>query len=496
MNRFFILFLTMILSQSGLFAQNDTRPNILFVLTDDQAPWAFSFTGDPNASTPNMDRLASEGAYLRNAFITTPVCSPSRASFMTSRYASEYGIVDFIPNPGHRLFEPDYNPGLDPASVTFAEVLQDAGYATGLVGKWHLGDWTLTKERKYHPTNHGFDYFMGLPGGGTTPDNPELELNGKIKKFEGLTTDILTDYAIQFIKNNAAHPFLLCLCTRAPHGSWLPVAESDWEPFDKMDPVIPNPGYPDLDIPRVKKEMREYLASTKGVDRNLGRILIVLDELGLSDNTIIIFFSDHGYNMGHNGIKHKGNGIWMTKTPHPDTENINGKYRPNMYDNSIKVPAFVYWPGKIKAGTVIDQTITSLDLYPTIVEMAEADLPADYIVRGRSFLPLLTQNSVPEDWENDYYGEYSMVNYCKAFMRCYRSSGWKLVLDFMNPERNELYHIALDPEENINLINSEDEEAREIISIFSKKILEHMKLIQDPLLDQVTVNKFYYKTKL
>ncbi len=130
------------------------KPNILFILTDDQAPWAMGASGDPNASTPNIDRLAHEGAYLKNVFITTPVCSPSRASIMTSRYASEYGILDFIPNPEHRLYDPDYNPGLDPESITFAEVLQGAGYRTGLVGKWHLGEWIKTGEKKYQTSNH------------------------------------------------------------------------------------------------------------------------------------------------------------------------------------------------------------------------------------------------------------------------------------------------------------------------------------------------------
>ena len=154
-----------LMAQVHTITAQDQKPNILFILTDDQAPWALGVSGDPNASTPNMDRLAHEGVYLRNAFITTPVCSPSRASIMTSRYASEYDILDFIPMPGHRLYDEFYNPGLDPASITFAEVLQKAGYITGLVGKWHLGDWTLTEDKKYHPTNHGFDYFMHVVRG-------------------------------------------------------------------------------------------------------------------------------------------------------------------------------------------------------------------------------------------------------------------------------------------------------------------------------------------
>ena len=476
------------------FGGNGDKPNILFILTDDQAPWALGASGDPNAKTPIMDKLAEQGAFLKNAFITTPVCSPSRASIMTSRYASEYDILDFIPHPEHRLFDPTYNPGLNTESITFAEVLQQAGYKTALIGKWHLGDWTLSGDKKYHPTNHGFDYFMGLTGGGTSPDDPELEINGEVKQFKGLTTDILTDHAMKFIKNNASRPFLLCFNTRAPHSRWLPVADEDWALFDKMDPVLPNPNYPDLDKEKAKKKMREYLASTHGVDRNIGRITELLEELGLNENTVIIFFSDHGYNMGHNGIEHKGNGVWITKTVPEGTENIAGRYRPNLYDNSLKVPAFVYWPRVIAPGTVIENTISSLDLYPTIVEIAGADLPKpnEHIVRGRSIVPLLKGENT-DNWNNDFYSEYSMINYCTAFMRSYRTPEWKLVRDFMNPERDELYHIALDPEENINLINDSSDKVKKIIDSLHQKIIDQMKTINDPLLKEVHVNKYYYK---
>lgn len=457
------------------------RPNILFIFTDDQASWAVSASGDPNAHTPNMDRLVREGAYLKNAFVTTPVCSPSRASLMTSQYASEYDILDFIPQPGHRLYDPEADIGLAPESITFAEVLQQAGYATGLVGKWHLGDWTETEDKKYHPTNHGFDYFMGLTGGGTTPDNPPLEEDGVVREFKGLTTNILTDHAIEFIKKNAGHSFLLSLHFRAPHARWLPVAEEDWAPYENMDPILPNPGYPDLDVEKAKRKMREYLASTSGVDRSIGRLMSLLEELDIADNTIVIFTSDHGYNMGHNGIEHKGNGIWITKSLPAPTENIASKYRPNLYDNSLRVPAVVRWPGVIQPGTVIERTTTNLDWYPTIVEMAGAELPEDKIIRGRSLVPLLKGEEV-EEWNNDFFAEYSMINYCRAYMRCYRTPEWKLVRDFLNPERDELYNIARDPEENINLIHDCSDETKAVIKQLDAKLTASMKEIHDPVL--------------
>jgi uncharacterized sulfatase len=216
----------------------------------------------------------------------------------------------------------------------------------------------------------------------------------------------------------------------------------------------------------------------------------LLDELGLSERTVIIFFSDYGYNMGHNGIKHKGNGIWVTKHIHDDTENFFGKYRPNLYDNSLKVPAIVCWPGVINPGTVIHHTISSLDIYPTILDLAGAEIPVDHEVRGRSFLPML-RGEETEEWNDVYYGEYSMIKNCRAFMRCYRTPGWKLVLGFLNPESDELYHIAYDPQENINLMHDHREEIQKIVDNLHRKILQKMEEINDPLLKEVTIDKYF-----
>lgn len=484
--RFLLLFLYVSLGiASQIATADDSRPNIIFVYTDDQASWALGASGNTQAYTPNMDRLVREGAYLVNSLVTTPVCSPARASLMTSRYASEYGILDFIPHPGHRLYDPGKIVGLDGRSVTFAEVLRDAGYVTGLVGKWHLGDWTEASSKEFHPTNHGFDYFMGLTGGGTTPDNPILEKDGEVRIFKGLTTDILTDHAIDFVEANADAPFLLCLHYRAPHSRWLPVADADWEPYRELDPAIPNPDYPDLNVKRVKQRMREYLASVSGVDRNLGRLLATLETLRLEKRTIVIFTSDHGYNMGHNGIEHKGNGIWITNRLPPATENIASKYRPNLFDNSLKVPAIVKWPGVVAPGTVIEQTTSNLDWYPTIVAMARADLPKDHRIRGRDLGPLLKGEAV-EDWNDDFYAQYSMINYCRAYMRCYRTPQWKLVRDFLNPDRHEFYDLENDPAESTNRIQDSSRQMRRVIDRLDQKILDQMRANNDPLLKEVT----------
>ena len=367
----------------------ESRPNILFIFTDDQAPWALGLSGHPHASTPHLDSLFRSGAYLKNAFTVTPVCSPSRVSLITSRYGTEMGITDWL-NPRR---EPKR--GMKPGTLTWPKLLQKAGYRTGLVGKWHLG---LTDAM--HPTQFGYGYFMGFRGGGTTPANPTLEKDGKTRKFKGLTADILTDHALEFLKEKSEKPFCLSLHFRAPHARWLPVAPEDWKPFEKLDPTIPNPDYPKLNIPRVKRMTREYLASVKTVDRNVGRVMKLLKDRKLEKSTIVIFSSDHGYNMGHNGIWHKENGHWVLTQPPPATKNIPKGQRPNLYDHSIRIPTAIHWPGVIKPGTVITETMSNLDWFPTLCSMAKVEIPKDATIRGHDFVPILRREKVA--WDNDF----------------------------------------------------------------------------------------------
>lgn len=449
-------------------AQN--RPNILFIYTDDQAPWAVGAAGHPYARTPNMDRLFAEGATLRNAFTTTPVCSPSRASLMASRYGTELGVTEWL----HPTAEADL--GLDPATVTWPELLQSAGYATGLVGKWHLGLPDI-----YHPTRTGYDYFMGFRGGGNSPEDPSLEEDGVTRTFSGYTPDILTDHALEFIEANRDRPFLMSLHFRAPHTAWQPVEPGIWLRFRNLDPDVPNPDYPNLDIPRVKRMTREYLASIASVDVNIGRLLDRLDALQLTHRTVVIFTSDHGYNMGHNGIWHKGNGHWVLTQNPPATPNIPSGQRPNMYDNSIRVPAAIRWPGVVRPGLVVEESLTNLDWFPTLLAIAGVEIPEGLLVRGRNFLPLLFGRKI-EGWDNDVYAEYSTHHQSHTHMRMYRTPKWKLIRDFLNPWRDELYNLEEDPEEHFNLIDSDDPEVRSVIDELHGKIVAKMEEINDPIL--------------
>ena len=449
------------------------RPNLLFLLTDDQAPWATGVT-DPlgNAQTPHMDRLMSLGARLTHCYTPTPVCSPSRTVLMTSRYGTEFGITDWI----HPRREPDL--GVPADVVMWPELLQAAGYRTALIGKWHLG---TTDE--FHPTQNGFDVFMGHREGGWSPVNPTLEKDGRQKLLKGLTTDLLADEVIRFIEQNQEgdRPFLVCWHTRAPHTSWLPVRPEDQAPYpETFVPRIPNADDPNLDVERVVRFTREYLSSVRGVDRNLGRVMRKLDQLGLTDDTVIVFAADHGYSMGHNGIWHKGNGHWIVKDPPEATPNIPEGQRPNMFDNSIFVPAAIVWPGVIAPGKLVENSISFLDFFPTILAMTGVDLPPNLNVRGRNFLPLLVGDSVP-GWDDSIYGEYSTHHQSQTHMRMWRTRDWKLVRDFRDPERDEFYDLKKDPGETNNLIASKDPVVKKTIARFHDRIISRMRTLNDPV---------------
>jgi choline-sulfatase len=449
------------------------RPNILFVYTDDQAPWALGAAGNRQAHTPNLDRFFNDGVRFSNSFVTTPVCSPSRAGLLVSRYGTEVGITDWLNAASNRLRN-ESELGLDANIVSWPRLLRDAGYATALVGKWHLG-----VADRYHPTRHGYDYFAGFRSGGMVVENPELEINGRKERAEGLTVDVISELAMDRLRHrDASKPFLLSVHYREPHAPWLPLSEADWAPYKDLNPEIPNPDYPDLDVERLKKMMREYLASTTAVDRNFGRLLACLDELGLRENTLVVFTSDNGYNMGHNGIIHKGNGHWVTKAISALPDSSEERARPNMYDNSIRVPTALQWPGTIRGGRTIDETIRQLDWYPTLLEATGVPLPKESGVRGRSLLPLLKGETV--EWDNDLYGEFSQHHYTEADLRMYRTPEWKLVRDFRIEGRDELYHLAEDPAESRNRIG--DADVADIRERLDAQLRTRMRELGDPLL--------------
>ena len=452
------------------------RPNILFVYTDDQGAWTTGYSGNPEAHTPVLDRLRSEGANLVNSFVTTPACSPARTTLITGRYASEFGIYDWI---NHRLAD-EQELGLDPGATTWPRLLQQAGYTTGLVGKWHLGT-----AARYHPTRFGYDYFMGLLRGGCPPRGASIEEDGEERKFDELTIDVLTDRAIGFLERHAAGPFALSVHYRAPHAAWLPVADEDWAPYADLDPTLPEPDYPDLDTPRAKKCMREYLAAVTSVDRSVGRLLDTLERLELAYRTIVVFTSDHGYNVGHHGLLHKGNATWLlTDNPPKEWELIDRGRRPNMFDTSLRVPTLVRWPGVVAPGATVTHSVTNLDWFPTLLAMAGVPVPPDTIVRGRDIGPLLRGGQV--EWDDDYRGEYSMHHGSRTAMRMVRTPQWKLMVDFAHgdggpADRGELYDLAADPNEEVNLFRAESVRIQSLRAQLDQRLRAGARATGDPL---------------
>lgn len=423
-------------------------PNVLFIVVDDMGAWAMGNAGHPNAITPNLDRIAKEGVRMTNHFSVSAVCSPSRACLITGKYSLETGVPDLLGKN-----EAD---GLDLSLPTLPGIFQQAGYRTGLIGKWHLGH-----ADRFYPTHFGYDTFQGFRVGGVerplSSQDPEVEVAfGDKRIIRGYTTDILTDLAIDFIDETSKKPFFLSLHYWAPHANqgvttpdgdrtWLPLPEEDWKLFEQVDPTIPNPEFPNLDVTRIKRMTREYLASIHGVDRNIGRILEHLKERGILDQTIVVFTSDNGFNLGHSGIWHKGNGWYILTDNRGD--------RPNLFDNSMRVPALVRWPEKIPAGRVLTAANSSLDWFPTLCGLAGIPVKPEWSLRGIDL-----REEFGEDGKSarPLFGQYRMWswNQTGADLRAYRTADWKLVVDLKGTVPNEFYDLRNDPSELVNLYDS------------------------------------------
>lgn len=428
MNRLLAL-LAMIATTSAVLAADEPRTNIIAIVTDDQAAWTVGCYGNSEAQTPNMDRLAREGARFANAFSVTPVCSPSRASYLTGRHGIEVGITDWIAPEEAAV-------GLPEGVQTWPALLRKAGYKTALVGKWHLG-----MNLDQHPTRRGFDHFFGHLGGGWAPKNPTFEVQGKQTTFDGkFSVDVLTDEALRWLRENKDAPFALSLHYREPHVPYAPMPPEDEAVYKDLDPTIPNE--PNLAPAKVKTATRRYYTAVRAVDRNLGRILAELDELNLADRTIVMFTSDHGYNIGHHVIQHKGNGRWIAG-------GVDGPTRPNMWDTSIRIPLMIRWPGVTTPGMVVNDTVRNIDTLATVCGMLGAPVPADS-QRGRDFSPML-RGKTPADWDQDVYGAYDLHNGGLAYMRMVRTPKWKLVRHLRTNFLDELYDLANDPGETRNL---------------------------------------------
>jgi arylsulfatase A len=396
-----------------------TKPNIVFILIDDMG-WAdLGCYGNRFHETPNIDRLASEGMKFTDAYAACPVCSPTRASIIAGQYPARIGITDFIPGhqrPWEKLRVPANQLFLPLESVTIAEVLKDSGYSTGYIGKWHLGN-----QKIHQPNKQGFDWVLGA-----------------VQNQNDKYVTAFTNAAIGFIEDNKDKPFFLFLSHHTVH---IPL-EAPAELVQKYENKTRPPGGVNNPV---------YAAMVEHLDNSVGCILKKLQDLKLESNTIVAFFSDNGglYQPfgGYRGNKE----AVTTNAPLRDEKGT-------LYEGGIRVPLIVRWSGVIKAGATCSVPVTSVDFYPTFMEIAGARGNANHVLDGKSILPLLRQKStLGRDAIYWHYPHYHHSRPAGAI----RQGDYKLI-EFYEDGRLELYNLKEDISEKENLAKKMSQKATEL----------------------------------
>jgi N-acetylglucosamine-6-sulfatase len=427
-------------------ARQTRPPNFVVVLVDDMRWDEMGVAGHPFIETPNMDRLAREGLRYTEAFATTPLCSPSRASFLTGQYPRTNGIIDNTARPSHDL-------------ATFPRDLQRAGYATGFFGKWHMGN-----DDSPRP---GFTHWVAMPGQGEAID-PHLNVDGQRLQAKGYVTDVLTDYVERFVTSANGQPFLAYLAHKAIHpnviqqddgrvvpmpgqpGGFVAAERHRGRYAGRTMPRRANAFKPPLDKPALMRrigdlpplgretsttdeEIRGRIEMLLGVDDSLGRILATLEKTGVLDETVVVFASDHGYFYGEHGLNEE---------------------RRLAYEETIRIPLLVRYPPRITAGTVVSQMVLSIDLAPTLLELAA--LQPGPQVQGRSLVPLFSGR--PADWRDafliEYYSDTVFPRVLNMGYSAVRTPTAKYIQYRDLQGMDEMYDLQSDPYEERNLINA------------------------------------------
>jgi len=455
---------------AGFAAQ---RPNILFIMPDDHAYQAISAYGSNRNQTPNIDQIAAEGMRFDRCYVTNSICSPSRATILTGQYSHKNGV-------------PDNYTEFDGSQVTFPKLLQAAGYQTALIGKWHL-----------HSEPTGFDHWDILPGHGKYYRPEFITSEGKTE-FPGYVTDITTDKAIDWLRKgrDREKPFLLMVHHKAPHARWDPAAEklSLFEDVTIPEPATLFDDYktrgtaarharmrlthmnPESDLklwgkegrtrtwlyghmtpeersawkqhvdprlarfkqanPQGKEKTRwyyqlyikDYLRCIASIDEGVGQLLAALEETGLADNTIVVYTSDQGFYLGEHG--------WFDKR--------------FMYEESLRTPLVVRWPGVIESGRVEERIVSNVDFAETFLDAACVDVPDE--MQGRSFLPLL-RGETSDDWRDSFYYQY--LAGVERDHRVYKhegvTTGSSKLISYYPLQEWELFDLENDPHEVNNV---------------------------------------------
>jgi arylsulfatase A-like enzyme len=448
------------------------RPNIIFIMSDDHAAHAISAYGSRVNQTPNIDRLAREGMLLRNVFVTNSICTPSRAAILTGQYSHLNGV-------------PVFN-RFDSTRQTVAKLLQQGGYHTGMIGKWHLGS---------DPA--GFDRWEILPGQGAYFDPILYTATGE-KTYTGrYVTDLLTDLAIDFLKERPKNkPFFLMLHNKAPHrpwqpdeqhrrqfaDRWIPEPETLWDSYatrtdalhENLQRVMADMTNRDLKLPpppdlsgaaltawyamkpdsvtitrdsksltltgealgrwKYQRYMQDYLATVQSVDDNIGRLLAFLDSSGLAKNTIVIYTSDQGFFLGDHGLFDKR----------------------FMYEESLRMPFIVRWPAAIRKGTASDAMALNVDFAPTFLDAASVPRPPE--MQGRSLLPVF-KGRPPANWRTSMYYRYyhDPGDHNTRAHYGVRTRTHKLIY-YWKKDQWELFDLTTDPQEMHNVYGQPGQE--------------------------------------
>ena len=428
--------------------QDHAPRNVIFILCDDHRREALGFLDHPFLETPHLDRMASGGAFLKNAFVTTSLCSPSRASILTGMYTHNHRVTD------------NYHP-VSPDHLFFPEYLQAAGYETAFIGKWHMGG-DDDSPRK------GFDHWVAFKGQGTYwPDGrgttrvvPQtrydgLNINGKRSPQKGYITDELTDYALDWLKNrNDRRPYFLYVSHKAVHSDFVPhdrhrgrYRDQPWEPpVTFADTPQNRAGKPrwainqrnsrhgvdygyNLDDFDVEAYYKRYCEALLAVDDNVGRLLSHLEQSGELESTVVIYMGDNGFAFGEHGLIDKR----------------------TAYESSIRVPLLVHCPELIEGGTVIDEVVANIDIAPTVLEIAGRGTPEK--MDGASFYPLLSgDDQVPwrESLLYEYFWEWNYPHTPTVYAVV--GQRYKYIRYHGVWDTDELYDLEKDPHEQKNLI--------------------------------------------
>lgn len=482
MKKSILVFLFSIGVSVGVVAQTKERPNIIFIFSDDHAYQSIGAYGNKFAKTPNIDRIAREGALLTNNLVTNSICGPSRATLLTGKYSHINGYR----NNDRTKF--------DITQQLFPDILQKGGYQTAWIGKLHLNSL---------PT--GFDYWSILPGQGIYYNPEFISAPGDTARKLGYVADIITETSLNWInKRDQKKPFFLVVGQKSVHRGWHPDLQ-DLGAYDDIDFPLPETFYDDyagraaakdqdmtiektmqlqndlkvhLNYDRVpgykffpedkkkifkdyydkiskeyddkkltgkaltewkyQRYIKDYLATANGLDRNIGKILDYLDKTGLSKNTVVIYASDQGFYLGEHG--------WFDKR--------------FIYEESLKTPFVIRYPGVIKPGTKVEQLVSNIDWAPTVLDLAGAKIPAE--IQGKSFLPLLDKNAKANTpWRDAayyHYYEYPQPHHVSPHFGI-RTKRHKLARFYGGVNSWELFDLEKDPHELKNIYGEKSNEA-------------------------------------